>query len=68
MTQRLERRYYSSRSAVEYPQILKTKEEAIADARQKLHDGNGGYEEIYIVEVVKVVKIIQTPTIVEDVI
>lgn len=52
---RLAKRFYSTRSAVEYPNMLRgTLDDAIKQAEEKLMIN--GHDEIYIVEIVKVVK------------
>lgn len=57
------RRFYASCSAIEYPKLLGTMAEAVADARIKLIDEGSKANklgEIYIVEVVKIVRLEST--------
>jgi hypothetical protein len=58
--QSMTRRFYATSSAVEYSPILKTYSEALSDAQSKLLDDNSKANklgEIYIVEVIKIVKL-----------
>ena len=60
------RRYYATCSAVEYDRLLGTLSEAIESARSKLNETNSKANklgEIYIVEVVKIVRFESSPEV-----
>lgn len=61
-----ERRFYATKSALEYPRMVKTYDEAVADAASKMNERKSGI--YYVVEIVAVIKPMQvkTPVIVED--
>lgn len=51
--QTMTRRFYSTKSAIEHPPIMKLLVEATADAVKRCEDG---HEEYYVVEVVRIVR------------
>lgn len=57
--QTMTKRFYSTSSAVNYPPLLMTLGEAVENAKSKLIDKN--LEEIYVVEVVRIVRRVVTP-------
>jgi hypothetical protein len=56
------RRFYSTHSAVKYPPLLGLLPEAIEAGKAKL-ESNEDIDEIYIVEVVKIIRKVKQPTI-----
>jgi len=53
------KRFYSTSSAVNYPPLLTTLGEAIEGAKTKMFANN--LEEIYVVEVVRIIRRVQSP-------
>lgn len=50
-----EKKYYATRSGIDYPALLKSEEEAILDAHKKMAE-NPKLNEYYVVKVVKIVR------------
>lgn len=65
MKRTMTKRFYASKSAIEYSPLLGTFAEAVADAKKKLSAGS--FEEYYIVEVVAVVRKNTEPFTVEEI-
>lgn len=66
MKRTMTKRFYKTSSAVNYPQLLGTYSEALSSATNDLNE-NEDKNEVYIVEVVAVVRRERTPIVVEEI-
>lgn len=66
MKRTMTKRFYKTSSAINYPPILKLLNEAILDATDEL-ESHPDKNEIYIVEVVRIVRRERTPIVIEEI-